>query len=487
MNDSVRAGIVEVSDAPQTSRGTYRKLMRNTSFRRLWLSGLISGVGDWLVIGFLMPLVTQLSGGSSFAVAGILIAKILPSLFLSSIIGSLVDRFDRRRTMIFANIVQATLILGLVFTNSLALIYTIVLVTEIAALFFAPARNALIPLLVEEEQIVAANGLAYTTQQGSMLLGLTASAAILAVFERVVHVVVDSGFPIVGGFAGWLAPELLGPRAGVFVDSLTFLASALLITMIKVRHSGRGVSGLDLKLVGKDVVEAYRFLIGHPELRRFLVTIGLAILGGGAIVPVGLIHVQQNLTGGIPFLESVPALERLVATPQTFMMVFLALGMVSGALVVPKLADRFSLQLLFLGGVTGFGVSMLGFASAEKYWLASMLAVCAGFFIADVSVAGYTYVHKTVGEEIQGRVFTALEAVVKIALLVSMIVTAPLADLMDGLVRLVVDVRDIAPSAVVLTGSRLTLQLASLVVIAAAYYAYRGLDWRRSNVKGPDV
>jgi MFS family permease len=85
--------------------GAYRRLIGDPRFRRLWTAQFVSGIGDWLVIGFLMPLVTTLSGGSAFAVAGILIAKIVPALLFSSVTGVLVDRFDRRKVMIAADLV----------------------------------------------------------------------------------------------------------------------------------------------------------------------------------------------------------------------------------------------------------------------------------------------------------------------------------------------------------------------------------------------
>ncbi|MDO9176667.1 MAG: hypothetical protein Q7V62_17810, partial [Actinomycetota bacterium] len=59
---------------PDGSSGAYRRLFANANFRKLWYGQFVSGTGDWLVIGFLMPLVTKMSGGSSFAVAGILVA-----------------------------------------------------------------------------------------------------------------------------------------------------------------------------------------------------------------------------------------------------------------------------------------------------------------------------------------------------------------------------------------------------------------------------
>ena len=168
-------------------------------------------------------------------------------------------------------------------------------------------------------------------------------------------------------------------------------------------------------------------------------------------------------------------------------MVFLAIGMLSGALVAPRLAKNLSLQLLFLGGVTGFGIAMLGFASVELYWIASIFAVASGFFIGGVTVAGNTYVVETVADEIRGRVFTALESVIRVALLLSMIVVAPAGDVIGGVVKRVVESQGILPDDVVLTGSRLTLQLASLVVLGAAYYAFRTLEWRKNGKVAEDV
>lgn len=465
-----------------TSTGAYRRLLANTSFRRLWYAQFVSGIGDWLVIGFLMPLVTKLSGGSSFAVAGILIAKIIPALVLSSLTGVLVDRFDRRKVMITADLVRAALVIVLVVTNSLAVIYLAVLLMETASLFFWPARNALIPYLVEEEDITAANGLAYTTQQASMLIGLTTAAGILAGFEAIVRAVLAADLPIVDDLVGLAAPALLGPRAGVILDIFTFLFSAAMITLIKVDARPPNTGGrLDPALLGKDVIESFRFLGQHRELRGLLVTIGFAILGGGAIIPVGTTYVQANLSGGLPFADQIVQLQQLTATPTTFMLVFMALGMVVGALIVPRFEGRIRLQMLFAGSVAAFGVSLLGFASVNTYWVASLFAISAGACIATVTVAGNSYVVRTTADELRGRVFTALESVVRVALLLSMVVMAPLADFVGKIVEQVIVTNGLAPDTVTLTGSRLTLQLSALMVIGAAFYGFSALRWRECD------
>ncbi len=459
-------------------KAAYLPLLRNGRFRNLWLSQFVSGIGDWLVIGLLIPLVTTLSGGSAFAVAGIMIVKILPSLLLSSVIGVLVDRFDRRRLMIACDVVRAVLTLGLLFTNSLAVIYLVVFTMEVASLFFTPAKNALIPHLVEEDEITVANGLSYTTQQASMLIGLTMSGAILAAFEAIIRWMLASNFPVVALLVGGLAPALLGPRAGVFVNALSFVVSAIAVTTISVRSKVAHDGKFTLSLLGKDAIESFRFLGQHRELRGLLVTVGTAILGGGAIITVGLVHVQQNLSGGVPFLDKVVAMRRLIAAPQTFMLVFIALGMVAGALLVPKLAERVPLQALFLGGVVLFGGGMLVFSLSSQYWVAAVFALVAGLSIAALTVSGNTYVVKTVADEIRGRVFTAMESVIRVSLLLSMVVVAPIGDLVGRATLAIAKSQGVDPARVWFSGPRVTLVLASLIVLGAAFYAYRTLNWR---------
>lgn len=486
---------VGIPDAVETAglaaSGGYRRLFGNRDFAALWVGQTISGVGDWLVVGLLIPLVTQLSNGSSMAVAGIMIAKIIPSLVLGSVLGVVVDRFDRRKLMIACDLINGVMCLGLLFIYSvpplaaLALVYSITFLMEICNLLMVPAKNALIPALVDERDLAAANGLSYTTQQASMLIGLLASGAIVSGFVAVVRALAAAHVP---WFSAALetAPAfgyLTGPLAGVTLDSFSFAFSAFLIWTIHVKAKPAAArAGFDLKLFGKDVLESFTVLREHDELRALLVSIGLAILGGGAIVSVGLVYVQQNLVGGVPFLELVPPLQRLASqAPQTFMMAFLALGMFLGAVIVPRIAAKVTLEMLFVAGISLFGLSMAGFALTGTYWIAAIFATLSGFCVAQVTVAGNTYIAETVADEVRGRVFTALESVLRVALLASMIVVAPLGDLLSGQVRRFVLATGGDPLKLTLTGSRITLIIAAGIVLGAAVYASRAISWRRNG------
>lgn len=469
-----------IPTAVPAAGSAFRRLLRNPGFRRLWISQFVSGIGDWLVVGLLIPLVNSMSGGSSFAVAGILIAKIIPALLLSSLTGVFVDRFDRRKVMIATDIARAVLVLGVITTNNLAVIYLIVLLMETASLLFVPAKNALIPYLVHENELAEANALSYTTGQASTIIGLTASAAILAAFERAVRLLLGVDFLGVSHAVGVLGPALLGPRAGVIVDSLTFVVSAISIYGIKIVAKSLADDGapLDLSLVGKDVRESYVFMREHKELRGLLTTIFLAILGGGAVATVGLVYIQTYLTGAIPIIGRIPALKTLTATPQTLFLLLLAIGMVSAAILVPRLMHLVRLQLIFVGSVAAFGAGMFLFSLTTHYWVAALFAVVAGACIATVTVAGNTYVVLTTGDEIRGRVFTALESATKVALLLSLFVMSPLNDLMSLVIGAIAEAQNIPAAAIGIWAPRITLWVASAIVLGAAYYGFRTLSWR---------
>jgi dTMP kinase len=480
-----------VETAERAASGGYRRLFTNGNFRKLWVAQTISGVGDWLVVGLLIPLVTDISNGSSMAVAGIMIAKIIPSLLLGGVLGVAVDRFDRRKLMITCDLINGVLCLGLLFMYSvpnyaaLALIYSITFLMEICNLLVVPAKNALIPALVDERDLAAANGLSYTTQQASMLVGLLASGAIVAAFVAVVRGLVGAQVPLFSA-ALETAPYygiLTGPLAGVALDSLSFVVSALLIWRIRVRAKAalEGGGEFSLRLFGREVLESFTVLKEHRELRGLLISIGFAILGGGAVVSVGLVYVK-DLVGGIPFLELVPPLQRMASqAPQTFMMAFLALGMFLGAVIVPRIAVKVSLEMLFVAGVGLFGLSMLGFSTTGYYAVAALFAIASGFCVAQVTVAGNTFIAETVADEVRGRVFTALESVLRVALLASMVIVAPIGDLASGQVRRFIEATGGDPARLVLTGPRITLIIASAIVLAAAVYASRAIPWRRNG------
>ena len=120
------------------------------------------------------------------------------------------------------------------------------------------------------------------------------------------------------------------------------------------------------------------------------------------------------------------------------------------------------------------------FATATQYWIGALLAVAAGFAIAVITVASNTYVAEQVADELRGRVFTALDSAIRVALLASMIVLAPIGDAISQLIGRIV-VAEHPGMFMYFTGTRVTLIVASLIVIGAGVYAALALDIRSSR------
>ena len=85
-------------------------ILRQRNFALLWLGSLISFVGDWVLFIALPVYIYDLTG-SALATGGMFIAQTAPRLLFGSIAGVFVDRWDRRRTMIVANLLSAAVLL----------------------------------------------------------------------------------------------------------------------------------------------------------------------------------------------------------------------------------------------------------------------------------------------------------------------------------------------------------------------------------------
>jgi len=493
VNDYIERTTDELSslslDKLDADKGAWGRLLKNQAFRRMWIAQFITGIGDWLIIGILMPMVTALSGGSSMAVAGILIAKILPALLLSSFVGVFVDFFDRRKIMITTDLIRIVLTLILLFTNSLAAIYMVVFLLELVALFFWPARNSLIPHMVDESDVSVANSFMYTTQQAAMIVGLAASGAILAGFSALVNFAFGLAHYLptfIQPFVDALVPMFVGAKAGYILNALSFAFSAFMIHSISTIEK-TGVADerkLDFTVVKEDALESLKFITSHHELRGMLVMVFFAVVGGGAIVPVGLDHIA-SMQGGIPGAGHYEWLATFSGSRQTFVMTFLAIGMVIGAILIPRIEKRIPVRILFPASALCFGLGMVAFALTTQYFAACLFAVAAGFFVAALTVGGNNYIVQEVEDSIRGRVFTALESVIRVSLLVSMIVIAPLSDLIGTAMRRFLEYEGVNTIlGIPITGPRITLVLAAGIVFVAGLYGFKKLYWEARETRG---
>ncbi len=184
-------------------------LLRQRNFALLWSAGVVSRIGDWMLFAAL-PFYVYARTDSALATGLMFIVETVPPIVLGSIAGVFVDRWDRRQTMIVADLARGALLLPLLAVQSraaLPVIYVVALLQAALGQFFAPARGALVPRVVGEEHLMAANALGALGDNLPRLAG-----------------------PAIGG----LLLGLVGLPGVVVADSASFLLSAALVTAISL-------------------------------------------------------------------------------------------------------------------------------------------------------------------------------------------------------------------------------------------------------------
>src|SRR5215211_8930213 len=189
------------------------KLLRQRNFGLLWFAGLISMIGDW-VLFIALPIYTYNLTQSSLATGIMFMVGTLPRILFGSIAGVYVDRWDRQRTMVVADLSRAVLVLLLLLVrsaDSIWIVYLVAFIESIVSQFFGPAENALLPQLVDESQLVTANSLNSLNNNLARLAGPALGGILLGSFGFQNVVLIDSlSFLLSGIMIAWIVQPSLG-------------------------------------------------------------------------------------------------------------------------------------------------------------------------------------------------------------------------------------------------------------------------------------
>jgi len=179
----------------------------NRNYRYLWLSQVVSLMGDWFTLIASASLVANLSG-SGMAIGGLFLARMLPPFLFGPLAGVVADRYDRKKILIVSDLLRAAVVVNFLFIQSEAniwLLYVLTVLQLSISAFFEPTRAAVMPSLVVRSDLITANALD----------GITWSAML--------------GF---GAALGGLVAALLGIPAAFIIDAATFVVSAWLVSRI---------------------------------------------------------------------------------------------------------------------------------------------------------------------------------------------------------------------------------------------------------------
>jgi MFS transporter, DHA3 family, macrolide efflux protein len=371
-------GLPRIEVGARVRRHPYVRLALNGSFSALWTGQLISLFGDrvhQVALAFLVLGMTN----SPLAMAMVFVAATIPNLLLSPIAGAYVDRWDHRDVMIASDLLRAAsvLLIPIVAVTNIYLVYPFVFLVTSVSIFFRPARIAILPRLVRQDELLTANS--------AMWAGET--------FADII------GYPLAGIFVAFLGPAL--PLA-FWLDAATYAASAVLIASIFVpplRKSADADADADAD-DGKPSGVVAEMREGLQFLRRDRVLFANTIQAVFAQFAIGALTVLT------------PVLVRdVIADPQVepsaayaFLEAAIGLGNLVGGFTIGLIGARLAKGRTVILGYVLWGLSMVGVALAGNLLLAFGILVGAGIANMVFVIPSQTLFQERTPAELIGRV-----------------------------------------------------------------------------------
>ena len=433
-----------------------RRVFGSSAYFRLWMAQVVSSLGDWIGLVAIIALAGRVSGGSEAAVGIVMAARMLPGFFLAPVGGVLVDRWDRRRTMVACDIGRAAIVSTLPFVDTLAGLFLASFLLEILTLLWSPAKDASVPNLVPPEKLAAANSLSLAAAYGTFPIGTLLFASL-------------------AGLATWLGRidalsvlEVDRENLALWFDAMTYLVSALLITSLTLPGGRPRCDGarIDWGQTWRELVEGVRFVGGNRVVRSVIIGMGVGLIGCGAVIPLGSIYTTQVLGAG--------------SAGFGLLMTGLGFGAAIGVVVLSALARRLPTEPVFVAALFVAGGGLIVATSVPNLALAVALTGVFGLGAGVSYVSGFTVIQEHVDDALRGRTFATLYTIIRFCLLLSLAASPWLASALDSLSGVLFDDRTIDLGVrIAVPGVRLTFWLGGLVTVVAGVVV--GREMRRAR------
>ncbi|GAA4605481.1 hypothetical protein GCM10023195_19070 [Actinoallomurus liliacearum] len=423
-----------------TRTGSSSGVLSIKPFRRLWIALSLSSFGDWLSILALTALAGSLTKGSAqnYAIGGVLVIKLLPALIFGPLAGAVADRFDRRTTMVIADILRFSLFLSIPIVGRLDWLFVATFLVEIVTLFWIPAKEATVPNLVPKDRLEKANQISLISTYGSAPVA-AGTFSVLALISGVIFKTHQQQADL-----------------ALYINAVTFLVSAL--TIFSLREIPRQDGKVSVPSVLKQIVDGWRFVGSTPMVRGLTVGIIGAFAAGGAVIGVAKVYVKA-LGGGD------------AAYGVVFGMVFV--GMAVGMFLAPRILKDFSRRRLFGLAIIGSGVALALIAIIQNLVIVCLLTALLGAGAGIAWVIGYTLVGLEVEDSLRGRTWAFLQSLVRVVLLLT-VAAVPFIAVGVGEYRI-----KVADGVYRFAGPNVVLLLGALIAVIVGLLAYRQMDDRK--------
>ena len=380
------------------------KILSRSQFSILWWSGSLSSFGDWATLFASVALASQIGtaeGNSELTAVVPLIARIIPA-FLSSLAGLIADKFNKKNIMIICDLSRMFIVLLLFFADNLIFLFLINFLSEIFSLIRQPSREAIVPEVVDRENLVKANSLfavgTYATLPiASVLLGIISDI-------KVPEAIFNYG----NGWSGSI----------IFIfDSLTFLISSYILFFLKPDERNAHKK-TELFSYG-EFKKGLSYFISTPSIRNIAISISLSLFAAGALFILG----YTFLTVDLGFTES----------SFGFMIAAFGLGILFSMILLSYLLSSFKRVSILIG----IGMLVTGLALLNAFRLVEFIYILISIFVAGAGTGGVylltiSFLQATTQNELRGRVFGNFYSICRIALFISFLTTGLTANFLNN-------------------------------------------------------
>ncbi|MFI5372486.1 MAG: MFS transporter [Candidatus Eisenbacteria bacterium] len=368
-------------------------LMTQRSFSALWWGQLVSILGDrfnYLALLGLLATHTDSFRDPRASLLLSLLANVMlaPVLLFSPFAGAWIDRVNLRRVLIASDTLRAVLVALIpavyMATHNTFPVFVLVFLLFTCNVFFLPAKSAITPEIVPEEQLLAANALL----SGA---GIAATA--------------------VGALVGGWVVDHWGWARALYIDAATYLVSVLTLWIVRYRPRPPHPVGSEMTAQGYlgEVGEGWKLVQRTPAVRLGMLTLSAVWIGGGFLHVAGNQHIQRAAL--IPGMERVGVL-----------MCALGLGAGLGTWWVDRKARRIPRHLLLGSGLVLAAGFVVAFAVSSRFAVYAISAFALGFCIAPVFVLSETLLQLGTDLTKRGRIFSARDFVMRLVFMLAVAV-----------------------------------------------------------------
>ncbi|HEX3053207.1 MAG TPA: MFS transporter [Aggregatilineaceae bacterium] len=390
-------------------------VLKERDYRNLWIGQSISFIGDSLAYNTMTLAIIMMAKHEDAQYGSILgllaVLSSLPPLLLGMVAGTIADRANRKTIMITADVLRGFMTLAFLFVDHLDDVWIFLVVSvslQTISVFFYPARTALMPEILNKEQLLSANALGQLTVTLSFVLGAT--------------------------LAGFLVQQDQFAPAFLF-DSVSFFCSAYFITRISISGklkrkneqrilvqpfvSGRWAeTRRSIQTMVSELIVGVRYVLTDQVMRGVLLTFVALYLGLGAanvtFVPLLIDELGMKSTGLglIRFSQS--------------------LGIILGSAAIGGIATQYKARDVIGISMVLFGMTTILTAITPTYSLMVLVLFLVGITISPPQIVAPTLMQRHVPSEKLGRASGGQNTIVTIANIASMGVAGYLLDMISA-------------------------------------------------------